>query len=844
MAAATSAQALLFAAKELEKINRVEEAESLLAKAHAQSQHLEEHLAREAGGAVEDPHRRDTNRRYRQLIFDVYLTRGRIADAMGLHALCSNNLAQALATSSTILSGDQESGVAACREYSRNVIKLAHNAYKTDPARALHLYESALEAVSNSLILSDRDSELSGYRQHIYIGLVRAHLVLGRAADASRCWSLLETTPALAHADDITAANGAAVATLIHFLGVKVKLATQEHSEALAEAQKLVGADGATLDHVSNIIGPMVENGLIEDAAEILWTACDRFNGGDTAPIVAFVKELLTKGKAFNEEMAIRVAGDSRLMVLSQTDIVQGQAASESRRNMYRIMWNHGCSLYGSKEWEKAATFFSAALSYAPLVDRPRVARALSYVHLCNKDIESAGQHARQAEEYDPSSALTAMLSFMLQIYSGAPAEETLAQLEKLTLCDDFEHDMLEMMHSEAKQRDRADCAESALFMLFQALGEEHQMVAPGREANVIRNTIKMAIDRNADGEQLSNYITAAANRFTTVGFDRFFGAPRAAGPDVGGGPPGQAGVAYSSEADYEVLWIANRAFIAGRDHVSLYRWRLAQPCLKAAATFYSAMLGREGRGCSPELIDKARAGSFSSAILYALAALQVQDSDNANNDEQMAEIAALLERASGLNSALSPAADPDAWKTRTRFLKMLTMETLIRLNKTTELTSLVNGCRADAMFSGAHFFAIGVRCAAIESSIPMSEVAYESFSSAVQMLDMMSESRMCLSAFRRLIMAAESLSRDSLVHYVDAAGTLEGKTIPEEAQDECFWLGTTCWNKGRELARTGKSALALEWLRTALNICKYSSDIAGHITEMENSIRMLEDGM
>ena len=92
--------------------------------------------------------------------------------------------------------------------------------------------------------------------------------------------------------------------------------------------------------------------------------------------------------------------------------------------------------------------------------------------------------------------------------------------------------------------------------------------------------------------------------------------------------------------------------------------------------------------------------------------------------------------------------------------------------------------------------------------------------------------------------MAAEGLSRDSLVHYRDAAGSLEGKSIPEEAQDECFWLATTCWNRGRELARAGKTALALEWLRTALGICRHSSDIACHVTEMENSISVLEDAI
>ena len=98
------------------------------------------------------------------------------------------------------------------------------------------------------------------------------------------------------------------------------------------------------------------------------------------------------------------------------------------------------------------------------------------------------------------------------------------------------------------------------------------------------------------------------------------------------------------------------------------------------------------------------------------------------------------------------------------------------------------------------------------------------------------------LSSFRNLILTSEFLSRDSLSHYVDVAENLSGKVLLEDAQNEIYWLAATCWNKGRNFAIEDRHALGLEWLQVAIKLSDHSTDIVGHVDEMKESIKVLQD--
>ena len=91
--AATCVQALLGAARSLDAVNRAEEAESLLAKAHPTSLQIEEHLAtitaRDADPASKSGDETTVlptaiESKYRALIFDLHVHRSRVADKLGL----------------------------------------------------------------------------------------------------------------------------------------------------------------------------------------------------------------------------------------------------------------------------------------------------------------------------------------------------------------------------------------------------------------------------------------------------------------------------------------------------------------------------------------------------------------------------------------------------------------------------------------------------------------------------------------------------------------------------------------------------------------------------------------
>ena len=851
--AATCVQALLGAARSLDAVNRAEEAESLLAKAHPTSLQIEEHLAtitaRDADPASKSGDETTVlptaiESKYRALIFDLHVHRSRVADKLGLFALCGNNLAHAMSAASTMLCNDKKAGVDACLTLAEEVLELARTATKKhkDHARALQLYETALEAASNSFVSSE-DSRLSWCLHRIYVGLVGAHLELGRHEDAARCWTHLESTSSLASQVSDTAH------VAVHYLGVKVKLATQAFDEAHEESEKLVDDANATMDHCCNAVRFLVNRGRTSDAIDVIWKACERFRDFGLDPVVDLLRLFLTKGESFDEDAALTIAADARMAVLSESagDGVLSPDAKRLRQNVFTLLWNHGCAHFDAKEWSKTTTFFAAALSFAPLLDKAKVTRALALAHLGKKDTVAGKQYALLAEELDPSSVRTAMLVFQVQLQSGAHIDDISEQLEKIVMCDDFETDVLNIASSEALKVGRTDSAEKALFMLFTSITKaadsspKSPMPTPGREANVIRNAIMLAVDRG-DSELCASYIAAASRRFESVGFGQFFGS-HAEDTD--------------REAENEALWLAGRAFVTGRHHVSHCRWRLAEMCLRGGCSIYRSLLSKDhAPSVSESCVEKAKLGAVSCAILFALSTFNVRDNgiaadrhDTTRNisDETIADVAKevsdLLGMASSLNTSISPATDVDAWKTRTRFIYMLSIEARTRVHDTAELMRVVRSCRADKVFTGADFHSVGHRLMT-EKTIPMMEIAHEALSFAVQLLDAERESKLLLSAFRNLITSAEALSRDSLRSYSDVAGILDGKRLPEEAQDECYWLASSCWNKGRELAKDNSRALALEWLKTALKLAKHSPDIAGDVADMAASLQLLEDNI
>lgn len=251
--AGSCVQALVGAAKRLEGIRRSEEAESLLSKAHPLSIQIEERL-------IDDSRLRKDESIYRALILDMYLCRCRVANILGLEALSSNNLAQAVMSCNALLCCDQEAGCSAVLQLSNDCIAIALSATKKkDHARALCLYETALEASLNSLITSPSNAIILN-RQKIYIGLISSHLELARGVDAAKCWSQLETTRLLL---DSSSLNGN-IAVMIHYLGVKVKCVTNNISEAKVEAERLVREPDSTIDHCFQVCILMAEKGYFD----------------------------------------------------------------------------------------------------------------------------------------------------------------------------------------------------------------------------------------------------------------------------------------------------------------------------------------------------------------------------------------------------------------------------------------------------------------------------------------------------------------------------------------------------------------------------------------------------
>ncbi|GMH32262.1 hypothetical protein BSKO_00096 [Bryopsis sp. KO-2023] len=774
---------------------------------------------------------RITKEEHSQLIFDILISRAGTA-----WKLQQNELAGQLYSSAKDLgTAEHISNLFGCElgcqlvsalvDQSADLLSLAENA-----AKALCLLDGAYELIGDVTSrlsvqnLQGEDAEhgsaisamITKLEGKVLRGLCLAHLLLDDGESAAKCLESLKK------ADQSHKTHPAVSA-----LTFKVLLNLRQFKEAQTELLNVVTSEdvchGVCLEALAEFVKEAQELDAVRSALSLIE---ERFPNEVDVPI-QFAAAVLTRKQGVSEEeencvVELLTKASTVAMILEAMD----DDGSNPRQTAFSLLWNHGVMHFDERRYERASKLFQAAMVFQENSDKSKNSRVAALCHIGLQDFDRAIEFVEDAEMSVEGGPLVCNCFIRYKIaLVQKNVEEAVKQLDSMTVCEDFQSDMMQVACQEAISNGAHQVAKQALLKLHTSIVDCQNHFEPGiensgekstckvSEAVVLRSLIKCSMEAasenneapsaaNSVHSELAKWFHFSAERLECIGYEAFFKEK------IG-------------EKPLDLEWLASTSWNSALNAGEVQEYEHSAVLFSSCAAF----LGGHPSPTIKLLTNR--------KVAYLLAAASALEVHNANPEHSMSlDLAkrmvsccrSVVQEVCAKMKATGATETPSGDRSDV-FLVMQDFQVATRTKNEDSQREILERCKGMPAVNAQHVLKMGKICK--DGVYRKPEVLVLALEIALRKLmeEIPTNYDQVAVVIRSLIQQSSS-DTEKLGWYQEANQILLGIHQGCFPEIEISWLVSSCWNQGCHHAKFSRVDNAEKYMSTAIELLKHAHSL------------------